>query len=95
MATAVGTPVIGLYVTTNPMRAGPYLSQQWAVNKYPEALEAEVGKQVDEVPWGTRVRNPKAIDRIRVSDVTEKLDGLEAEEHQGTGRESSPSIHGT
>ncbi|HEX5314571.1 MAG TPA: glycosyltransferase family 9 protein, partial [Gammaproteobacteria bacterium] len=27
MATAVGTPVIGLYATTNPERAGPYLSQ--------------------------------------------------------------------
>jgi heptosyltransferase I len=84
MATAVETPVIGLYVTTNPMRAGPFLSQQWVVNKYPEALEAEHGKTVDEVPWGTRVRNPAAIDRIRVNDVTNKLDALIAE-LQATG----------
>ena len=76
MATTVGTPVIGLYVTSNPMRTGPYLSQQWVVNKYPEALEAELGKTVDEVPWGRRVRNPNATDRIHVSDVTQKLDEL-------------------
>jgi heptosyltransferase I len=76
MATTVGTPVIGLYVTSNPMRTGPYLSQQWVVDKYPEALEAELGKTIDEVPWGRRVRNPNAIDRIRVGDVTQKMDEL-------------------
>jgi heptosyltransferase I len=78
MATTVGTPVIGLYATSNPMRTGPYFSRQWVVNKYPEALEAELGKTVDQVSWGRRVRNPAAIDRIRVSDVTNKLDELMA-----------------
>jgi heptosyltransferase I len=78
MATTVGTPVIGLYVTSNPMRTGPYFGRQWIVNKYPEALEAELGRTVDQVPWGKRVRSPAAIDRIRVSDVTEKLDELVA-----------------
>lgn len=76
MATAVGTPVIGLYATTNPMRAGPYFSRQWVVNKYPEALKEELGRTVEEVPWGTRVRNPTAADRIHVSDVTGALDRL-------------------
>jgi heptosyltransferase I len=88
MATAVGTPVIGLYVTSNPMRTGPFFSQQWVVNKYPEALEAELGKTVDEVPWGKRVRNPTVIDRIHVSDVTDKLDRLIAELQGGKGRPS-------
>jgi heptosyltransferase I len=78
MATTVGTPVIGLYATSNPMRTGPYFSRQWVVNKYPEALKAELGKTVDQVPWGRRVRSPTAIDRIRVSDVTDKLDKLMA-----------------
>jgi heptosyltransferase I len=78
MATTVGTPVIGLYATSNPTRTGPYFSRQWVVNKYPEALEAELGKTVDQVSWGKRVRNPAAIDRIRISDVTEKLDRLMA-----------------
>jgi len=76
MATAVGTPVIGLYVTSNPERTGPYLSQQWVVNKYPEALQAEEGKTVDNVAWGQRVRSAEAMARISVDDVTEKLDQL-------------------
>jgi len=76
MATTVGTPVIGLYATTNRWRAGPYLSQEWVVDKYPEALRKEMGKGVDDVPWGTRVRDPDAMALIEVSDVTERLDAL-------------------
>lgn len=76
MATTVGTPVIGLYVTSNPDRTGPYLSQQWVVNQYPEALKEEVGKTVEEASWGQRVRSPEAMARISVEDVTGKLDGI-------------------
>jgi heptosyltransferase I len=79
MATCVGTPVIGLYATSNPLRAGPYLSQRWVVNKYPEALRADCGRSVDEVRWGQRVRSPDAMDLIGVDDVTSKLDELMAE----------------
>ena len=74
MATTVGTPVIGLYVTSNPNRSGPYFSEQWVVNKYPEALKAELGKTVDEASWGQRVRSAEAMARISVEDVKEKLD---------------------
>lgn len=76
MATAVQTPVVGVYATANPARSGPYLSQQWVVNKYPEAARMEFGKTVDELPWGKRVRNPEAMRLPTVADVTEKLDQL-------------------
>jgi heptosyltransferase I len=76
LATTVGTPVIGLYATSNPDRSGPYLSRQWVVNKYPEALQAETGKHADEVAWGQRVRSPEAMARIGVGDITTKLDQL-------------------
>ncbi|MCF6336551.1 MAG: glycosyltransferase family 9 protein [Gammaproteobacteria bacterium] len=76
MATTVGTPVIGLYVTSNPQRTGPYLSQQWVVNKYPEALQAEMGKTIDDVSWGKRVRSAEAMERVLVADVIGKLDQL-------------------
>lgn len=76
MATTVGTPVIGLYVTSNPDRSGPYSSAQWVVNKYPEALQAEMGKTVQEVSWGQRVRSADAMGRISVEDVVEKLNTL-------------------
>ncbi len=73
MATAVGTPVIGLYATTNPDRAGPYLSQQWRVNRYPDAVQKFLGKSVDEVPWGTRVRDPRAMSLIGSDEVIATL----------------------
>jgi len=76
MATCVGTPVIGLYATSNPLRTGPYLSQRWVVNKYPEALRVDGGKSVDEVSWGQRVRSPDAMDLITVAEVVGKLDEL-------------------
>lgn len=76
MATAVDTPVVGLYASSNPDRTGPYLSQQWVVNKYPEAIETEYGKTVDAVPWGQRVRRPDVMATIPVSAVTDKLDQI-------------------
>ena len=76
MATTVNTPVIGLYVTSNPDRTGPYLSQQWVINKYPEALKEETGHEVNEVAWGTRVRSAEAMQRIKTSDVIEKIEQL-------------------
>lgn len=78
MATTVGTPVIGLYASSNPLRTGPYLSQQWVVNRYPEAVQAAFGKPMEELPWGKRVREPDVMERILVDDVLERLDKLVA-----------------
>lgn len=76
VANAAGTPVIGLYATSNPERTGPYLWRAWCVNRYPEALRAECGLGVDEARWGRRVRSPEAMQRIAVTDVTGRLDAL-------------------
>ncbi|HEY1992066.1 MAG TPA: glycosyltransferase family 9 protein [Gammaproteobacteria bacterium] len=78
MGTAAGIPVIGLYATTNPDRAGPYLSQRWRVDRYPDALKRFDHLTPETAPWGTRVRDPKAMDCIQVEDVTGKLDELMA-----------------
>ena len=74
IATTVGTPVVGLYATSNRRRTGPYFSQNLVADRYPEAIELEFGKPVEELRWGQRVRNPDAMNLIRVSDVIEKLD---------------------
>jgi heptosyltransferase I len=74
MADAVGTPVVGLYATSNKDRTGPYRSRQHCVDRYPEALQRFMGRSVAEVAWGTRVRHPDAMDLITVADVTAKLD---------------------
>ncbi|MDA0993169.1 MAG: glycosyltransferase family 9 protein [Proteobacteria bacterium] len=74
MATTVGTPVIGLYATSNPDRSGPYLSRNLTVNAYAKALGHYLGKSVGQVRWGQRVRDPGAMDLIRVEDVNDKID---------------------
>ena len=76
LATAVDTPVIGLYASTNPDRARPYLSAEYVVNKYPEAVLNKFGKAVSEVPWGTRIRDAGTMELISVSDVCSMLDHL-------------------
>jgi len=74
MATAVGTPVVGLYATSNRHRTGPYFSQHLVVDKYPEAVAAEYGTTAHDLRWGQRVRDPEAMSLITVADVVEKLD---------------------
>jgi len=82
LATAVGTPVVGLYAATNPDRARPYLSAAYVVNRYPEAVQGRYGKIPEALPWGIRVREPGTMDRIEVADVVGKLEAVIA----GTGR---------
>lgn len=72
MATAAGTPVIGLYATSNRHRSGPYFSQHLVVDAYAEAARSEFGEPVEALPWGKRVRDPNAMDLIRVDSVLEK-----------------------
>jgi heptosyltransferase I len=74
MATAVGAPVIGLYAATNPDRARPYLCPNLVVNRYPDAVYKKYEKSVDEVPWGSRIREPGTMERISVEDVEAVLD---------------------
>ena len=78
LATAVHTPVIGLYACTNPDRARPYLSADYVVDRYSEAVEGKYGKTPEELPWGTRVKEPGTMERITVEDVADKLDRLMA-----------------
>jgi heptosyltransferase I len=74
MATAAGTPVIGLYATSNPGRTGPYVSRKLTVDRYPDALEKYMGKRVEQVRWGQRVRAADAMELIEVADVLRKID---------------------
>jgi heptosyltransferase I len=74
----VGTPVIGLYATTNPDRARPYLNPELVVSRYPEAIYHKYAKSVDEVPWGIRIREPGTMERIGTEDVKAMLDNFMA-----------------
>jgi heptosyltransferase I len=79
LATAAGTPVIGLYACTNPDRARPYLSRDYVVNHYPEAVLAKYGKPVAELPWGIRVKEPGTMLRITPDEVCAMLDRVLAD----------------
>jgi heptosyltransferase I len=78
IATAAGTPVIGLYAASNPDRTGPYLSRQWVVNRYPQALVRYADKTVEQAAWGERVRHPEVMELIPVEAVRQSLDRLMA-----------------
>jgi len=73
MANACGTPVIGLYASSNPDRSGPYSNLANTVNKYPEAIQQEFNHSVDEMKWGQRVRNPDVMSLITAQDIMHKL----------------------
>ena len=76
MATAVKTPVIGLYACTNPQRARPYFSADTVIDKYAEAVQEKFGKSPNALPWGTRVRDRGTMDRITADEVIAKIDLL-------------------
>jgi heptosyltransferase I len=76
MASAVGTPVIGLYAATNPARSGPYLSRQWCIDKYDAAARRFLGKPASEIPWTTKIERPGVMDLITPDEVIRKLHSL-------------------
>lgn len=76
IAAAAGTPVIGLYATSNPERTGPYRWRDWVVSRYPESLAADCGLTPETARWGRRVRDPAAMQRIDVAAVTARLDQM-------------------
>jgi heptosyltransferase I len=76
IATAMGTPVIGLYVAAPPELSGPYLWQDLVINRFPQAVKRYLGLNSETVPWGTRVKDPEAMSLIEVSDVLARLNAF-------------------
>lgn len=81
MATTVRTPVVGLYAHSNPSRTGPYLSQSYVVNTYPDAIKQQLNKKVTDVAWGTRAKGKNLMLAITVEQVMSKVKKLIAKEY--------------
>lgn len=79
MANALNTPVVGLFATTNPDRAAPYLWRDYVVNRYPDAVRQFLHEDADTITWGQRVRHPDAMSLISADDVIAQLDRLLAD----------------
>lgn len=88
MATAVGTPVLGLYACTDPNRSGPYHSLALTVNRHPEAAERFAGKPAAALRWGTKIEKPGVMDLITVDEVIERLDAFAAGRLQSSNPET-------
>ena len=78
MATAAGTPVLGLHAASNPERSGPYLSRQWCVNRYDDAARKFLKKPASSLQWGTKIEYPGVMDLVTVEDAKERLDAFVA-----------------
>ncbi len=73
LASAVGTPVIGLYAATPSKRSGPYNSLELCVDKYSQAAHKFRNCEPDKLRWGQRIEYPGVMDLIETRDVIEKL----------------------
>lgn len=76
MGTVAGIPVIGLFASSNPLRTGPYNSQETNINVYPEAIEKYLNKSVTTANWGERVRVLDVMSMVTIDRVQQKIDGL-------------------
>ena len=73
IASAVGTPVIGLYAATPSQRSGPYNSLDLCVDEYTEAVRKFRHKEPQELRWGQRIEYPGVMDLIETGAVIDKL----------------------
>jgi len=76
LASAVNTPVIGLYAATPSQRSGPYNSLELCVDKYTGAARKFRHKEPQELRWGQRIEYPGVMDLIETGEVLEKLTGF-------------------
>lgn len=74
LATAVGTPVIGLYGSTNLRRCGPSQDVRWCVNRRDAAAQQLLRRDPATLGWAEVVPGGMAL--IRVEDVIERVDAL-------------------
>ena len=73
IAAALGTRVVGLYAGSNPDRSGPWGNREFIVNRYPQAVERSLGRKVDEVRFGRRLRAADVMNEIAARDVIEMV----------------------
>ncbi|MBU6459376.1 MAG: glycosyltransferase family 9 protein [Proteobacteria bacterium] len=76
MADILRVPVIGLYAVSNPYSTGPWHQIDNVVNRYPDAVITMDRRSMEQVPFGSRVRQPGAMNLIGVDMVKAHVDRL-------------------
>ena len=74
IASALGTPVIGLYAATWSRRSGPYNSLDLCVDRFAEAAMKFRKSTAEDLRWGTRIEEPGVMDLVETADVIKKLE---------------------
>lgn len=74
IASALGTPVIGLYAATWSRRSGPYNSLDLCADRFADAAMKFRNSKPEALRWGTRIEEPGVMDLIEISDVIKKLE---------------------
>jgi heptosyltransferase I len=74
MASALGTPVVGLHAATWSRRSGPYRFLDLCVDHYPEAARRFRGKEPEELRWGHRIEEEGVMELVGVEEVFQKLE---------------------
>lgn len=85
VASALDTPVLGLYAATWSKRSGPYRSLDLCVDRFAEAARKFRDKAPEELRWGTRIEEPGVMDLVTVDAVLDRLAAWHDLE-QSTGR---------
>jgi heptosyltransferase I len=73
IASALGTPVIGLYAATWSKRSGPYNSLYLCVDRFREAARRYRKCEPEDLRWGTRIEEPGVMDLIQPADVIRQM----------------------
>jgi len=73
IASALGTPVIGLYAATWSRRSGPYNSLHLCVDRFKESAHKYRDSDATDLRWGTRIEEPGVMDLIQPQDVINQL----------------------
>ncbi|MDG1750446.1 MAG: glycosyltransferase family 9 protein [Thalassotalea sp.] len=73
MAVTVGTPVIGLYAHSNPMRTGPYNYQQYVVSCYKSSVQQQYNTPLGKLPWGVRAKGSGLMNAITFNQVKDAV----------------------
>lgn len=72
LASALNTPVIGLFAVHNEKRVGPWNYPDLCVSVYQELAQKEL--HTDKVPWRYRVRDEKAMEKLGIDKVKAMFD---------------------
>lgn len=73
IASAAGTPVIGLHAATTAKRSGAYNYQNLAVDCFDQAARQFLKKSANNIRWGSQVKCIGAMDLITVDAVKDKI----------------------